>query len=330
MKSQTKTKKSFLGLVARGLGMGAADVVPGVSGGTIAFITGIYEEFLATISGLKFSLFRTWKQEGFKAMWEQINGRFLIAIFLGIGISIVSLAKLLTYLLDTQEVLLWSFFFGLILASIWLVGKTVEKWNLQNILGLAIGAIVAFTITILSPSTGSESLLYIFLCGSLAICAMILPGISGSFILLLLGAYTTVLGSITGILDGLKIKDWDVVMSNGLTVVVFMIGCVIGLISFSRFLNYLFKKSKNLIIAVLTGFLVGSLNKIWPWKETTEWRIDRHGEKVAVVQQNISPSKFETLFGNSQLLYAVLLALAGLVLIITLEYFGNKKKATQA
>jgi putative membrane protein len=330
MMNQKKTKKSFLGLVARGLGMGAADVVPGVSGGTIAFITGIYEEFLATISGLKFSLFKTWKNEGFKAMWEQINGRFLIALFLGIGISILSLAKLLDHLLETQAVLLWSFFFGLILASIWLVGKTVEKWNLQNILGLIGGAAIAFIITILAPSAGNESLLYIFLCGMLAICAMILPGISGSFILLLLGAYTTILGSITGVLDGVKIKDWAAVAENGLIVFIFICGCIIGLISFSRLLNYLFKKSKNFIIAILTGFLIGSLNKIWPWKETTQWGIDRHGEKVAVVQKNISPTNFDHLFGESQLVLAILLTFAGLALIFCLAYFGKHKEPIQA
>ena len=326
MTSQKKTKNSFLGLVARGLGMGAADVVPGVSGGTIAFITGIYEEFLATISGLKFSLIKTWRKEGFKAMWQEMNGNFLIAIFLGIGISIVSLAKVLTYLLNSHPVLLWSFFFGLIIASIWLVGKTVEKWNLQNIIGLILGAVIAFFITILSPSSGSESLLYIFFCGCIAICAMILPGISGSFILLLLGAYATVLGSITGILDGLKIKDWDAIFSNLTLLIVFMLGCLVGLITFSRLLNYLFKKSKNLIIAVLTGFLVGSLNKIWPWKETTEWRLNSHGESVPLIQKNISPSKFTDLNGDSQLILATLLAISGLAFIILLEYFGAKKK----
>jgi len=326
MKSQKTTKKSFLGLVARGLGMGAADVVPGVSGGTIAFITGIYEEFLETISNLKLGLFKTWRKEGFKAMWSQMNGNFLIAIFLGIGISIVSLAKLLTYLLDTEPILLWSFFFGLIIASIWLVGKTVEKWNFQNIAGLVLGAVVAFIITLLSPSSGSESYGYIFLCGALAICAMILPGISGSFILLLLGAYTTILGSLTGIIDAIKIKDWDALMSNGLLIAIFMAGCLFGLISFSKLLNYLFKKSKNLIIAILTGFLVGSLNKIWPWKQTVEWTIDRHGDRVPAVQENISPMHYSEIIGDNRLIGAILLMLAGLLLIIALEYFGGKSR----
>jgi putative membrane protein len=323
-----KEKKSFIGLVARGLGMGAADVVPGVSGGTIAFITGIYEEFLETISNLNFGLIKIWRKEGFKAMWEKMNGRFLLAIFLGVGISVVSLAKILEYLLENHDILLWSFFFGLILASVWLVGKSINKWNVLNISGLILGAVTAYIITITSPASGSESLLYIFICGAIAICAMILPGISGSFILLLLGAYTTVLGSVSGLLDALKAKDWGALTSNGLTMAVFMIGCVFGLIAFSKLLNWLFKKSKNLIIAILTGFLIGSLNKIWPWKETTLWGIDRHGEEIPIIQQNILPGQYTTLSGEpNQFIVAIMLMLVGLALIIALDYFGNRDKA---
>jgi putative membrane protein len=323
----TTKKKSFIGLVARGLGMGAADVVPGVSGGTIAFITGIYEEFLETISGFNLGLFRTWKKDGFKAMWAAMNGRFLLALFLGIGISIVSLAKILQYLLENHETLLWSFFFGLIIASVWLVGKTVEKWSIQNIIGLLLGTAFAYMVTVISPAGGSESLLYIFLCGAIAICAMILPGISGRFILLLLGAYTTVLGSISNILDALKAKDWDALSSNGLIMVVFMIGCLFGLITFSKLLNWLFKKSKNLIIAILTGFLIGSLNKIWPWKETTLWGLDRHGEETAILQKNILPGTYTKLTGEpNNLVLAIMLMILGLSLIIALDYFGAKNK----
>lgn len=325
MTKQKKTNKSFFGIFARGLGMGAADVVPGVSGGTIAFITGIYEELLETIANLNLGLFKIWKKDGFKAMWSSMNGNFILALFLGIGVSIFSLAKVLTYLLDFYPTLLWSFFFGLILASIWLVGKTVEKWNTQNIIGLLFGAIIAFGITVLSPTSEANNNIYIFFCGMIAICAMILPGISGSFILLLLGAYTTILGSLTGIIDALKVKDWDAFLSNGLTVAIFMLGCLIGLISFSRLLNWAFKKAKSLIIAVLTGFLIGSLNKIWPWKQTLEWGVDRHGEQIPIIQSNISPTKYETLYGDSFLMYGILLMLGGLALIIILERFGKSK-----
>ncbi len=326
MTNQKKTKKSFLGLVLRGLGMGAADVVPGVSGGTIAFITGIYEEFLETISNLKFGLLKTWKSQGFKAMWTELNGNFLAAIFLGIIISILSLAKLLTYLLENHPILLWSFFFGLIIASIWLVGKTVAKWNVKTILSLIIGTAVAFGITLISPSAESANLFYIFICGSLAICAMILPGISGSFILLLLGAYTTILGSLTGLMDALKDKAWDIFVGHFTIIGLFMAGCLFGLIAFSKVLNYAFKNFKDVTIALLTGFLIGSLNKIWPWKNTLEWRTDRHGELVPKIQENISPFNFSKLTGEPNFLaYAILLAILGLALIVLLEKFGAKK-----
>ncbi|MEZ4922108.1 MAG: DUF368 domain-containing protein [Crocinitomicaceae bacterium] len=320
-------KKSFLGLIARGLGMGAADVVPGVSGGTIAFITGIYEELLETISNINLGLLKTWKKEGFKAMWTAMNGRFLLALFTGIGISIVSLAKLLEYLLEEHEVLLWSFFFGLIMASVWLVGKTIEKWNAINIIGLILGTTAAYLITIMSPASGSESLFYIFICGMIAICAMILPGISGSFILLLLGAYTTVLGSVSGILDAVKIKNWELVGSNGLVLIIFMLGCLAGLISFSKLLNWLFKKAKNLTIAILTGFLIGSLNKIWPWKHTTLWGMDRHGEEIPLVQENVLPAKYSHLMGEpDHLVISIMLMVFGISIIIALDYFGSKNK----
>jgi putative membrane protein len=324
--NQKKTNKSFLGLVARGLGMGAADVVPGVSGGTIAFITGIYEEFLETISNLNLGLFKTWKKEGFKAMWTALNGNFLIAIFIGIFISIISLAKLLSYLLEYHAVLLWSFFFGLIIASVWLVGKTVAKWNAKTITALIIGAIAAFIITLLTPTTGSENLFYIFICGSLAICAMILPGISGSFILLLLGAYTTVLGSLTGMLDSVKEKAWDVFVGHFSIIAVFMAGCVFGLIAFSKVLNYAFKHARNVTIAILTGFLIGSLNKIWPWKITTEWRVNSHGIQVPKIQENVLPNTFTELLNEpNQLIYAIVLAITGFSLIVILERFGSAK-----
>ena len=324
--SQKKTSKSFLGLVARGLGMGAADVVPGVSGGTIAFITGIYEEFLETISNLNLGLLKTWKKEGFKAMWIALNGNFLVALFLGIFISIISLAKLLSYLLEFHSVLLWSFFFGLIIASVWLVGKSVEKWNAKTISALIIGTVVAFVITLLTPTTGSENLIYIFICGSLAICAMILPGISGSFILLLLGAYTTVLGSLTGMMDSAKEKAWDVFAGHFSIIAVFMAGCLFGLIAFSKVLNYAFKQARNVTIAILSGFLIGSLNKIWPWKITTEWRLNSHGIQVPKIQENVLPNTFTELLNEpNQLIYATVLAITGFGLIVILERFGSAK-----
>ncbi len=328
----SESKKSFLGLATRGLAMGAADVIPGVSGGTIAFITGIYEELLETISNLNFGLLRTWKQDGFKAMWTKANFNFLFSLLLGIFVSIASLAMLIEYLLLHYPIHIWSFFFGLIIASVWLMGKTVKQWSVTNVIGLLAGSVFAFWITLIAPTEGSESLLYIFICGAIAICAMILPGISGSFILLLLGAYTTVLGALSNLLSAFKNGHWDLVFSNGSILVVFALGCIVGLISFSKVLNWLFKKAHNLTIAILTGFLVGSLNKIWPWKEVLEYRIKHVGEAneemIPVVEKNISPANFTTITNEpNHLLAASLLALFGIALIIVLDKVGNKKEA---
>jgi putative membrane protein len=322
-----KTKKSFFGLLTRGLAMGAADVVPGVSGGTIAFITGIYEELLETISNINFKLLKTWKQEGFKSFWIQLNGSFLISLFLGISISLVSLAKLISYLLETYPIQLWSFFFGLIIASVWLVGKTVKKWNITSIIALIIGTCVAYYITLLTPTTEITNLFYIFICGSLAICAMILPGISGSFILLLLGAYSTILGSLNNLVSSIRISDWSGASEYGLVLLVFGTGCIFGILSFSKLLNFLFKKAHNTTVALLTGFLIGSLNKIWPWKETISTRINSHGETVPFIRENISPSKFEAITHESNgLFFCVTLAITGLLFIILIEKIGNKNK----
>lgn len=307
-----RTKKSFLGITFRGLAMGAADVVPGVSGGTIAFITGIYEELIDTISGVNLSLLKTLKNEGLKSFWKQLNGNFLVALFLGIGISIVSLAKVISYLLETHPILVWSFFFGLVLASIHLVGKQVKKWNVATVIAFLVGTAIAFWITILPPMQQADASWYIFISGAIAICAMILPGISGSFILLLLGSYQTILNAV---------KEFDITK-----VLLFAGGCVVGLLSFSHLLKWMFKKFEGITIAVLSGFLLGSLNKLWPWKETILTYTNSHGKIIPLEQKNISPTKFESLTGNnSQLMLAVLLCIVGIALILILEKFGNKE-----
>lgn len=287
--------------------MGAADVVPGVSGGTIAFITGIYEELLETISNVNLGALKKLKSEGLKGFWRHINGNFLIALFLGIATSIVSLAKLITYLLEHYPILLWAFFFGLIVSSIYLVGKTIKKWDLSKVIGIAVGAAIAFYITILPPMENPNALWFVFLSGAIAICAMILPGISGSFILLLLGSYELILSSI---------KDLKIA-----TIGVFALGCITGLLSFSKLLNWMFKKYHDLTVAILTGFLIGSLNKIWPWKVTTQTRINSHGEIVPFIQENVLPNNFN---GNNQLVFACIMAFIGFALILLIEKIANK------
>ncbi|MDG1246297.1 MAG: DUF368 domain-containing protein [Polaribacter sp.] len=294
----------------KGMAMGAADVVPGVSGGTIAFISGIYEELLIAISNVNLSLLKTLKTSGVKAAWKQLNGSFLAALFLGIFVSIVSLAKVIKHLLESQPILLWSFFFGLVLASIIYIAKQITDWNFKAFLVLIIGAVIAYFITTLNPLiSGNSSSLFVFVAGAIAICAMILPGISGSFILVLLGAYKPVLEAVNN-------RDFK-------TILVFMAGAVVGLLTFSKVLKWLFKNHKNLTLAVLTGFIIGSLNKIWPWKETLTCRINSRGLEVPFNQQSISPFSFDE---DPQLIMAIAFAVLGFVLILGMEKLAIKKQ----
>lgn len=297
----------YLKVTLKGMAMGAADVVPGVSGGTIAFISGIYEELISTISGVKPALLTTWKKDGFSAMWKELNGNFILALFCGILISLFSLMRLANYLLETHPVLIWSFFFGLVLASIWFVAKQIPKWNYKLFIALILGAAVAFYIVSLPPLAANSSSLFLFFAGAIAVCAMILPGISGAFILVLLGAYK----SITEAAHDFDIKTLAIVGA----------GAIFGLLSFSRVLKWLFVHYSNITLAVLTGFIAGSLNKIWPWKETLETAI--YGDKEVVLREaSVLPWNFS---GDPQTLWAILLMLAGFLLIIVLELLATKK-----
>jgi putative membrane protein len=305
-----RSLKEYIVIGLKGMAMGAADVVPGVSGGTIAFISGIYEELLASISNVNFELLKTLKSDGIKAAWKQVNGSFLLVLFIGIFISIISLAKTIKWLLENEPILLWSFFFGLVLASIIYIGKQISKWNTKAIIILIIGAFVAYYITTLNPLvTENSSLLFMFLAGSIAICAMILPGISGAFIMVLLGAYKP-------ILSALNDRDYK-------TVATVFLGAIVGLLVFSKILKWMFTNYKNYTLAILTGFIVGSLNKIWPWKETLTWRINSHDLEVPFKQQSISPFSFD---GDPKLMFAIILAFVGFGLILLMEKLAVKKE----
>jgi putative membrane protein len=304
------TKNYFI-LALKGMGMGAADVVPGVSGGTIAFITGIYEELINSIKSINLNAIKLLFTGKFAEFWEAINGSFLISVFIGIGISVFSLAKGLEYLLNNFPILVWSFFFGLIVASAIYVSRSIEKWDIGTVIAGIIGIAVAYLITVISPAEANTSYWFIFLSGSIAICAMILPGISGSFILVLLGMYKFILQAV----GDMKIA----------VIATFMAGAAVGIISFSNVLSWLLKKYHNLTIAVLAGFMVGSLNKVWPWKEITETIIDRHGELKPIAERNIFPATYEQLTGNEALLLgAVILAIVGFALIFVIEGIGKK------
>ncbi|MGB0389962.1 MAG: DUF368 domain-containing protein [Salibacteraceae bacterium] len=311
--------KDYLVLTLKGMGMGAADVVPGVSGGTIAFISGIYEELINSIKNLEPKLIKVLFKDGLKPFWSAVNGDFLVALFAGIGISIVSLAKLIKFLLADYPVHLWSFFFGLIIASTWMVGKKIGSWNFKTIITMLLGVAVAYYVTIATPADASGNLIYIFICGCIAISAMILPGISGSFILILLGAYSTVLGSVSDLIDGVKSMEMTVISQNAITIGVFAMGCLIGLIAFSHVLSYMFKKHHDQTIAVLTGFMIGSLNKVWPWKITLSTRVNSHGDVVPLLQESVLPGNFDN---EPYLMIAIGLAVVGFVLIVLLDRFS--------
>ncbi|TYP97551.1 putative membrane protein [Tenacibaculum adriaticum] len=307
----SRTIKDYFIIGLKGMAMGAADVVPGVSGGTIAFISGIYEELLGSISNINLELFKTLKKEGFKKAWKQLNGTFLLSLFVGIVISVISLAKVISWLLDHHPVLLWSFFFGLVLASIIYIGRQITKWNTISIIVLVLGAVLAYYITTLNPLVSENSSpIFMFLAGAIAICAMILPGISGSFILVLLGAYKPILSAVNN-------KNFQIIAFVGT-------GAIIGLLTFSKILKWLFDNYKNYTLAVLTGFIIGSLNKIWPWKKALTYRINSHGEKVPFNELSISPYSFD---GDPQIMYAVLLSVLGFGLILLLERLAVKNNS---
>lgn len=308
--------KEKLLLFVKGMAMGAADVVPGVSGGTIAFISGIYEELLKSIKSADVQSLKLLLSFKLKEFWVHINGGFLLPLFIGIVVSIISLAKGISYLLDHEPVLIWSFFFGLIIASILFIIKQVKEWSIGGVGALIAGAIIAYGITVMAPAQIPDGLVYIFFAGALAICAMILPGISGSFILLLLGAYSTILGAVSGCIDAVRAGEWMALAEHGTILGVFIAGCALGITSFARALSWMFQNAYNATIALLSGFMLGSLNKVWPWKETLETRLNSHGEEVPFIQENVWPLAYD---GEPNILMAVILMVLGFGVVFVLE-----------
>ncbi len=300
---EKRSVKDYAVLVLKGIGMGAADVVPGVSGGTIAFIVGIYDELIDSIKSINMHSLKLLFTGKIAAFWKAINANFLLSLLFGIAISILSLAKLITYLLVNEPVLVWAFFFGLVLASTWFVSKDIKEWSWKTILGFIAGAVVAYYITIATPAETSTNLLFIFLCGAIAICAMILPGISGSFILVLLGKYFYIMEAVNKL---------DFIVLG-----VFAFGALLGITSFSRVLSYALKHFRNITLSVLTGFMLGSLNKVWPWKEVVETYTDTHGEVKPLVENNILP--------NEYLVEGIILMIVGFALVYVLEKLSAKK-----
>ena len=315
--------KARVSLFLKGMAMGAADIVPGVSGGTIAFISGIYEELLETITLFNVTAFKLLLKGRFAAFWKAVNGPFIVTLLGGILTSIVLFVRVIQYLLENYPVELWSFFFGLIIASAVLIARQIRQWSILPVVALIAGIVIAYFITSSTPEvTEGASLWYILLCGMLAICAMVLPGISGSFILLLLGAYQLVLGTIRSFIDGILALDFDQIWEHGKTVIVFVIGAGAGLLIFTRLLNFLFKHYHDIVVASLIGFLIGSLNKVWPWKEVVDQIDDKH-----VIEQNVSPFNYESLTGEPAVLgIAIALALFGFVFVYGVEKYAMSQK----
>ncbi|MEH1006865.1 DUF368 domain-containing protein [Winogradskyella sp. ECml5-4] len=312
----------YLAITFKGIAMGAADVVPGVSGGTIAFISGIYEELIESIDKVNLNVFKVWKQDGFKTAWNSINGNFLLALFSGIAISILSLAKLIKWLLHNEPILLWSFFFGLVLASILYIAKQINGWSLKLVIAIIITSILSFYITLAEPFASPDSPFYLLFCGFIAIIAMILPGVSGAFILLILGAYQTAIDTINNLRDGLLNGNMELFKDALFKFVLLAVGAVIGLKVFSKALNWMFKHHKNLTLAILTGFMIGSLNKIWPWKEVLKTRVNSEGEVVTLLDKSILPSSYS---GDNEIVMAIVFIIIGFAAILVLETLGKQK-----
>ncbi|KEQ17785.1 DUF368 domain-containing protein [Endozoicomonas numazuensis] len=303
--------KEGLGFLLRGMAMGAADVVPGVSGGTIAFITGIYDRLLNALKSINPALLMRLKSEGVAACWKHIDGTFLVLLFGGILLSILSFAHLITFLLDNYPELIWSFFFGLILISGVHMLKQIKHWSVTSVILLVLGCGFSYFIGTLTPTALTPSYLMLFFAGCIAISAMILPGISGSFILLLMGLYPAVLAAVKGL---------DVLVLS-----VFGSGCIVGLLTFSHVLSWLLKHHRDLALSLLTGLMLGALSKVWPWKETLETRINSSGQEVPFLERNISPWAYESLSGQSAyLLPSIALMLSAIVLVVLLEKFGSR------
>ena len=284
--------------------MGAADVIPGVSGGTIAFIMGIYDEFVGSLASINMEAVKLLFSGKFKAFWKHINGSFLISLVIGIGISVVALAGLMQYLLANKPIQTWAFFFGLIVASSIFIIRGISGWKLREVLFLVFGMVLGVTICTLSPTQTPDGLWFIFLSGATAICAMILPGISGSFILLILGKYQYIMGVISDLVSGVNIGQ------NILIIGVFGIGAVIGILAFSKFLHWLLARWQKETMIVLAGFIIGSLVKVWPWSNPE-----------ALAQADAAGSM---LYGS-----AILFALIGFSLVTGIEIAGKiigKKK----
>ncbi|WP_439183471.1 DUF368 domain-containing protein [Carboxylicivirga taeanensis] len=296
---------SFLKTALKGAAMGAANVIPGVSGGTIALITGIFERLINAIKSFNGKAIQLLLKGEFKALAQHVDFYFLLALFSGVGVAVISLARLFEFLFVNYPIYIWAYFFGLVMASVYFVGKTVKKWSVSSVVSLIIGAGIAISISVLTPASQDDSFMYLLLCGVVAICSMILPGLSGSFVLILLGNYQLVM------IDAINNASIDILLPV-------IIGAGVGLIAFSHFLSWLLKKYHNQTIALLTGFIAGSLGILWPWKnEITK----QFGDKVKTVDFAYYLPEM-----NGEFYFAMLFFILGIASITITEFLATKKQ----
>lgn len=293
--------------------MGIAEVIPGVSGGTIAFITGIYTRLLGSIKAVGPELITAYRAGGIRQVWQALDGGFLMALLAGMAGGIVIGIFGISLLIEHYPMGIWSFFFGLIAGSAVLVARTVSEWSLPEWFGIILATGLAFYITIASPANGSESLIAIFVAGFIAISAMILPGISGSFLLLLMGMYALIIDNVKGLITQFGSNHF-------LVVSVFALGCIFGLATSARILTWVFKHYHNTAMAILTGFMVGSLNRLWPWKTILSYRINSKGEQIPFLDKSVLPFHFE---GDPQYVLVCVCLVAGILTVLGISKIGR-------
>ncbi|RED47958.1 DUF368 domain-containing protein [Seonamhaeicola aphaedonensis] len=332
--TRTLTDKIFLFL--KGLGMGAANKVPGVSGGVVAFVAGFYEEFIYSLQKFNGKAFKLLINGRFKSFYRYINGKFISLLFLGMIVSYFSVSKLLDYLIIHYELYVWSVFFGMIAGSIYYISKDFEGWCTKAFVSLLIGIIIGISISFLDPAKENDNLFFVFLCGMISVSGMTLPGFSGSFILILMGNYVLLLvdsvnalydtmfdvfsGDFTFIDNAYRIKMLEVLG-------VFTLGSVVGLVTFSHILNYVLKRFRNITLSLLVGFIIGSLGVVWPWKKTIfktqadgSFKLDSRGEKIIENYERFLPEL------NSETYIAIGFIVVGILIVLSLEWYGQKTR----
>lgn len=293
--------------------MGAANVIPGVSGGTIALITEIFERLVNSIKSFNLAAIKLFFTGRFREFVKKTDFWFLFSVLLGIALAIVSLARILDYLFIEYPILVWAYFFGLILASVYFVGKRIRKWNVGVIVTFAIGAAIAVWISVMTPSRENDAAWYVALCGVVAACSMILPGLSGSFVLILMGNYKLVW------IDAVNNIDFGILIP-------LIVGAGLGLLGFSYILSWVFKKFRDQTLSLLTGFILGSLNILWPWKKTISTFVDRHGEVQPLLQEKVSPFAYTEASGDSHFLFlAIVFTILGFLSIWIMEWGAARK-----